>query len=190
MHTSLNLTLYFFIFWRGGWGRYAEGMHACLPHLISVCSTLHFKNSVAKCLPSVDSAVAVASNHIDKPRILFYLCTCFDCKSVSVQCEHRHRTRLCSYEPHFYPTCLCICWWVWNSLFIYLLLEPKPTFVCLSQCLSSVRLRQTLTSSIGALVSVTFSPFESSISVIMHFVGYFVISHVYRFVNTAALSGL
>lgn len=71
-----------------------------------------------------------------------------------------------------------------HGLFIYLICGTEANF-CLS-VLSSVHLCQTLTSSIGALVSVIFFS-ESLISVVTHFVGCFVISHVNRFVNIAAM---
>lgn len=91
-------------------------------HLISVCSTLYFKN--AKCSPTVDWAVA--SNHIDTN------CNCcftFVPASTVNPSLCNVSSTLFPYEPHLYPTCLWICSWVWDSLFIYLLLEQKPTYV-------------------------------------------------------------
>lgn len=101
-----------------------------------------------------------------------------------MQCDRRHRTLSVVYEPHFYPMCLWICWWVWYSLFIYFTHGTEANF-CLSQCLSSVNLCKASTSSIGALISV-YLPLESLISHAL-FVGCLVIFHVYRFVNIAAL---
>lgn len=122
MHTSLHLTLFFFFLLILGEVGLQKVCMLFFRHLISVCSTLYFKN--AKCSPTVDWAVA--SNHIDTNCKCCF--TLVPASTVNPSLCNVSST-LCSYKPHLYPTCLWICSWVWDSLFIYLLLEQKPTYV-------------------------------------------------------------